>query len=210
MTKIKNLAGLAACGLILGISQISQAAVIDFNSHSPALDGSNPIFDSGFRFDFNASGWGVFGPGSGACCNVNYNGTTSLFADGDKHGKNASSLMTPTTGGTFSIFSLDASVYWTGATGTLDIIGNLFGGGTVTTSLSISSTWQNFLLPGTFTNLVSVEFRDSQSGSFLSAPGFGVDNINITPVPEPETYAMLLAGLGLLSLMVRRRNESAA
>jgi len=29
------------------------------------------------------------------------------------------------------------------------------------------------------------------------------------PVPEPETYAMLLAGLGLLGFMARRRKESA-
>jgi hypothetical protein len=29
------------------------------------------------------------------------------------------------------------------------------------------------------------------------------------PIPEPETYAMLLAGLGLLSLVARRRRKSA-
>ncbi|SOD16859.1 PEP-CTERM sorting domain-containing protein [Nitrosomonas ureae] len=29
------------------------------------------------------------------------------------------------------------------------------------------------------------------------------------PIPEPQTYAMLLAGLGLLGFMVRRRKESA-
>lgn len=34
-----------------------------------------------------------------------------------------------------------------------------------------------------------------------------VDNISL--VPEPETYAMLLAGLGLLGFMARRRKESA-
>lgn len=33
--------------------------------------------------------------------------------------------------------------------------------------------------------------------------------IATSPVPEPETYAMLLAGLGLLSFMARRRKESA-
>ena len=27
----------------------------------------------------------------------------------------------------------------------------------------------------------------------------------VTPVPEPETYTMLLAGLGLMSLVARRR-----
>ena len=30
----------------------------------------------------------------------------------------------------------------------------------------------------------------------------------LTPVPEPETYAMLLAGLGLLGFMARRRKTA--
>lgn len=34
------------------------------------------------------------------------------------------------------------------------------------------------------------------------------DNRSISPIPEPETYAMLLAGLGLLGFMARRRKES--
>ncbi|HKX53004.1 MAG TPA: FxDxF family PEP-CTERM protein [Nitrosospira sp.] len=31
--------------------------------------------------------------------------------------------------------------------------------------------------------------------------------VTVSPVPEPETYAMLLAGLGLMGMMVRRRKE---
>ena len=31
------------------------------------------------------------------------------------------------------------------------------------------------------------------------------DNISVTPVPEPETYAMMLAGLGMLGFAARRR-----
>ncbi|MCB5187765.1 PEP-CTERM sorting domain-containing protein [Methylobacillus caricis] len=36
----------------------------------------------------------------------------------------------------------------------------------------------------------------------------GLDNVslNVTPVPEADTYAMFLAGLGLLGLVLRRRN----
>jgi hypothetical protein len=36
---------------------------------------------------------------------------------------------------------------------------------------------------------------------------YGVD-MQLAPVPEPETYAMLLAGLGLVGFMSRRRNNS--
>ncbi|HRB97013.1 MAG TPA: PEP-CTERM sorting domain-containing protein [Nitrosomonas sp.] len=34
--------------------------------------------------------------------------------------------------------------------------------------------------------------------------------VPISPIPEPQTYAMLLAGLGLIGFMARRRKETAA
>lgn len=34
---------------------------------------------------------------------------------------------------------------------------------------------------------------------------FVMDNVTINAVPEPETYAMMLAGLGLLGFMARRK-----
>jgi len=37
-----------------------------------------------------------------------------------------------------------------------------------------------------------------------------VIGVNIAPIPEPETYAMLLAGLGLMGFVARRRKKSAA
>lgn len=36
---------------------------------------------------------------------------------------------------------------------------------------------------------------------------WGVESYTVTAVPEPETYAMLLAGLGLMGLMTRRRRR---
>lgn len=35
--------------------------------------------------------------------------------------------------------------------------------------------------------------------------GLAIDNFSITPVPEPETYALMLAGLGLIGYVARRR-----
>lgn len=38
----------------------------------------------------------------------------------------------------------------------------------------------------------------------------GTDYLNAVPVPEAETYALMLSGLGLLGLVVRRRRQLAA
>jgi len=43
-----------------------------------------------------------------------------------------------------------------------------------------------------------------------SAGGVALDNISVTAVPEPETYAMLLAGLGLMGAVARRRRAAAS
>lgn len=180
---------------------VHAATIITFDAHPP--DFSTPIFDSGFQFDFNASGWGVFGPGSGACCNVNYNGTPALFADGDRSDV-ATAVMTMVGGGAFDVSSLDASVYWIGASGQLNLIGQLEGGGTVTTTLDVTSTWASFSLSN-FNNLVSLTFQDSQHGGFLVAPGFGIDNINTAAsTPEPATLALLASGMLGLAGMRRK------
>ena len=36
---------------------------------------------------------------------------------------------------------------------------------------------------------------------------FEVNNFNVTPVPEPETFALILAGLGAIGFITRRRRN---
>jgi len=56
---------------------------------------------------------------------------------------------------------------------------------------------QTFSFSG-FTNLTSVTWsNDPMYHQF--------DNIYVTAVPEPESYAMLLAGIGLMGVIARRR-----
>lgn len=43
---------------------------------------------------------------------------------------------------------------------------------------------------------------------FIDAGHMVIDNMMFAPVPEPETYAMLLMGLGVLGFMAHRRKNS--
>lgn len=72
------------------------------------------------------------------------------------------------------------------------------------------STWTEALLP---TNVG--QFGLSHTGQDLyvrfgdaNPDQFYISSITVSPVPEPETYAMLLVGLGLVAFAVhRRRND---
>lgn len=47
-------------------------------------------------------------------------------------------------------------------------------------------------------------------GTLSNGGSYGGDiNVLLAPVPEPETYAMMLGGLGLLGFMARRRKNKA-
>ena len=101
-------------------------------------------------------------------------------------------------------------------------IKTLFGPVTTISSLNgtlFDSTNLNFgTIPGdgnlySFSSLATGSYLFEVSGVALGSKG-GIVNFGAfttpsgepSPVPEPETYAMLLAGLGLLSYIARRRN----
>lgn len=55
-------------------------------------------------------------------------------------------------------------------------------------------------------SLIPTSFENPQGGVFLSASLAPIT----TAVPEPETYAMMLAGIGLLGFAARRKNQKSA
>lgn len=76
-------------------------------------------------------------------------------------------------------------------------------------NMTTDHVWQQF------TATVDMGTSGSATLSFYGAgvsDGFGgsLDNISVTAVPEPESYAMLLAGLGLIGTIARRRNKADA
>ncbi|WP_198288897.1 FxDxF family PEP-CTERM protein [Methylotenera sp. 1P/1] len=80
-------------------------------------------------------------------------------------------------------------------------------GTTVNYSPTVSSTTVVLnpltLSAGTYTLQIKGIVSGSAGGSYA-----GLLNI-ATPVPEPETYAMLLCGMGLIGFMAKRRNTQA-
>ena len=59
----------------------------------------------------------------------------------------------------------------------------------------------NFVATGTLTTLMFTSGASGYSGAVI-------DNVSVSAVPEPETYAMLLAGLGLMGVIARRRKQA--
>jgi hypothetical protein len=51
---------------------------------------------------------------------------------------------------------------------------------------------------------------NTNDGRIEDTPFTAVSTFNVAAIPEPETYAMLLAGLGLLGFFARRRAQKAA
>ena len=62
--------------------------------------------------------------------------------------------------------------------------------------------------PGTLSFAVAAGSYYYKATGIASAPGAAYSLASaITPVPEPETYAMMLAGLGALGFLARRRRN---
>lgn len=59
---------------------------------------------------------------------------------------------------------------------------------------------------GTVWNLYSISPTTYELHSYIGVQKAGT--FQLAPVPEPETYAMLLAGLGLMATIARRRKQA--
>ena len=107
---------------------------------------------------------------------------------------------------------------FTGVTpGTYEVNGSLSGSGLSFTSISMGSTPWTLVSNGLVTNFAEIVNFEGGAPSTLTIIGtksassmsFYGGGVTVTPVPEPETYAMLLAGLGVMGAIARRRKQAA-
>lgn len=81
---------------------------------------------------------------------------------------------------------------------------------TLTSGLaSTTMTWNGDYYQGSTVGLAGQSFTLHVTGTGAGGNSFN-NFVTAAPVPEPETFAMLLAGLGLIGAITRRRNKTSA
>ena len=180
------------------------------------FDGTPDNYDDlqsydGFNFDFSASGWGVVAGDFSCCTGQNVlNGTNHLMFSGERDGAPSSVTITKIGGGNFSLKSFDVATAFVQSTGLVRVKGFFSGGGSISRVYEIGDSYQSRNARG-FTGLTSLVFAETRLTNFTDY-GVGLDNILLASdavIPEPATWAMMIAGFGLVGFAARRRRETA-
>jgi len=227
---IRRLAAIAAFGAASVLPMAAQATLIDFED--PLLTGlyfsGDTFTQAGFLMTQEFGDSGTVDRGSALGAAAPTNNTTQFYTNTNDGGL----LLTSATGRPFSLDGFDAAfvpligsvatpqtlgivAFATTATGAT--FGTIFGLGN-TTSVTQGSPFLTFAGAanfGRFSNLISVDFftctiANGQLCTLLTQNNgqFALDNIRVTaPVPEPETYALMMAGLAAMAAVARRRRR---
>ena len=111
--------------------------------------------------------------------------------------------ITGTGTGLYDVLNINGSATFTGGNVEFDFINGF--------NAVAGDSW-DFLNAGSVSGWDTLGFTFNGLGSGLgwriNQIGSGTEQLRISAVPEPETYAMLLAGLALIALTVRRRKNN--
>lgn len=206
MNKLKTLAIAAAlCAANVSAHAASVVFEDNFNANVAALNGT-------------PAGWSVtdgtvdiVGPGDrwGWLCA----GSNNTCIDLDGSSNNAGILsksISVTAGQTYTLsFDLAGNQRNHPIPSSVDDVTVTFGSASQTLAGIVSAApWQTHSLSFTAATSGSVSLSFANAGG--DNGGAVLDNVRVTAVPEPETYAMLLAGLSLVGALARRKQSKAA
>ena len=186
-----TLRGLAAAAVLAALAPLAHATVLNFDN---LADGQVPLNYGGL--DWSASGWTAFS--TPAAPYTAHSGAgrvaTGFLAE------NAASLIR---------FSAPASfdgAWFAGQGGALLSFELFFQGQLVHSSASLDpSATPTFLASGYAGLIDAVVVKSANHGEFV------MDDFSFTAaVPEPQTYALMLAGLAGIGLIARRRQQPQA
>jgi hypothetical protein len=187
-----------AVALIFCASSFASVTVIDFESEPPMMitnvNPINPWIESGFMLNSSNASSAVFGAGS----LVSMPGDSTSFL-GWASGNTIT--LSATNSSPFDLISLDLGITTLSLSSSTDItlVGTPFGGGT---PLTITFTGL------TTTTHENVNWSNLSSVTFNGTTDSGMDNINVSPVPEPGTWMLLACGAALLLPISLRRAHS--
>ena len=201
----KTFTALAAT-LLLGTTAAQANLVTNGAFDGPDL--STGSFSTVTSLSFSDLNWGYYSGG---------NGVTKLVDDaGNQFAQIASGDILYTSfsvvaSGQYNIgFDFQGSGLW-GLTGATNWTPELV----APTYLTPAAGWTSTM--GSQVSLVAGDSYKLYFGGMVTPPQFystlSLDNVSVsavTPVPEPEGYAMMVAGLGALGLMSRRRLRKGA
>jgi hypothetical protein len=192
---------LGAVGLALAASQPALADGITFDS-APIGSPISHHAEAGFTVDTTAASWFISGYGNG--------GSSLQFIRPDGEPTLTGAITVARAGSPFRFASVD--LYSSITTIPYTITGFRNGGTVFSFSGELPHTFGNF---ATVANVHDFDLIDSLSIRVTNPDvGFGgnpvgIDNINVSAVPEPESYAMMVAGLAALAGVVSRRRRQA-
>lgn len=139
--------------------------------------------------------------------------TLGLLFDGPEYGdvNEVAKITAKYVGGGSGIFTLTATgthtaIWSLGTSGVISLGSGAVNGGTG--AWTVSNPFGNKIVSSlVFTAAPGVKAATCKKCNNQSDYTFiSLNATPVTPVPEPETYAMLLAGLGLMGAIARRRN----
>jgi hypothetical protein len=186
-----------AVALVFCASSFASVTVIDFESEPPLfitnVNPGNPWIESGFMFNPSNGDSAVFGAGIG----VMPGDGTALFGWASDN----TITLSATNGSPFDLISLDLGILSFAMSASTDItlVGTPFGGGA---PLTITFTGI------TTTTHEDVNWSNLSTVTFNATDASGMDNLNVTLVPEPGTWMLLVCGTAFfLPISLRRAHR---